>query len=478
MKAIRAWGPVLLYLWLLALGPAATAWGGTVGVQAGESIAEALASAKPGTVIEVEPGVYHEALTVDTPGITLRGVVRGDQRPVLDGRGQLGDGVIASGSPFVMSGFQVQHYVGNGVTTQGVDGVILTDLIIDDTGLYGLYPVQSANIEVTHNTVTGIRDAGIYVGESNGALVAFNEVHRNVAGIEIENTNDAEVRDNLVYDNTAGIAVFVLPGKVQKEGLRTRVFRNYAVRNNRANFGDPESIIGNLPHGVGIFVMGADDTTIEDNQVKQNESAGIAVLQLSPVDAAKDPALEPHSDRTRVAFNYLFANGGAPHPDVLQGYGGGGDLMWDGTGVGNCADLSDAVKRRGAPLPRCSPQPVDRPVPGGRKAVAVPSAPADVPADGEGPVVRIRGMRFEPHEIEVAVGETVTWVNEDAVTHTVTSGTGATPTSAPLASSFLPRGGTYQFTFDELGEYEYLCLPHLDQAPMRGARVRVVKDGS
>ena len=92
----------------------------------------------------------------------------------------------------------------------------------------------------------------------------------------------------------------------------------------------------------------------------------------------------------------------------------------------------------------------------------------------EGPVVRIRGMRFEPREIEVSVGDTVTWVNEDAVTHTVTSGEGTVPTSAPLSSAFLPRGGTYQFQFEQAGDYEYLCLPHLDQAPMRGARVRVL----
>ena len=473
MKAAQAWALLVCAIGVCSAGPVSAA---VVRVESGGSIAEALERAQPGSVVEVEPGVYHEALTVDTPGITLRGLVRGGARPVLDGRGELGDAVIASGSPFAMSGFEVRRYVGNGVTTQGVDGVVLTDLVIDDTGLYGLYPVQSANIEVTHNTVTGIRDAGIYVGESNGALVAYNEVHRNVAGIEIENTNDAVVRDNLVYDNTAGIAVFVLPGKVQKEGFRTHVFRNFALRNNRANFGDPESIVGSLPHGVGIFVMGADDTIVEDNQVKHNVSAGIAVLRLAPADAQKDPELEPNSDRTRIGFNYLVRNGEEPHPAVAAGYGGGGDLMWDGTGVGNCADLPDAVSRGGAPLARCEPSRAvesKRPPPSSRPAAW--TSAAVVPAV-DGPVVRIRGMRFEPHEIEVAVGDTVTWVNEDAVTHTVTSGEGTVPTSAPLSSSFLPRGGTYQFRFEQAGEYEYLCLPHLDQAPMRGARVRVVGD--
>ena len=458
-------------------------------VAAGASIQQAIDRATPGTVVEVEPGVYHEALTVDTPGITLRGVVRGDARPVLDGRGKLGDGVIATGSPFSMSGFAVRHYVGNGVTTQGVDGVRLSDLVIDDTGLYGVYPVQSRNIEVTHCTVTRIRDAGIYVGESNRALVAYNEVHRNVAGIEIENTNDAVVRDNLVYDNTAGILVFVLPGKVQKEGKRTRVFRNFALRNNRENFGDPEAIVGQLPLGVGLMVLGADDTLLVDNTVKENASAGIAIVRLAEEQAAKDPELEPLSDRTRIGFNFVSENGLAPHPKIRDGYGGGGDLMWDGTGRDNCADLPDHATRGGAPLGPCLDLGADA-APGAgamrtgpdsdglaaTTASAATPRPSPAPVAeplGDGPVGRIRGMRFEPRVLEVARGATVTWVNEDAVTHTVTSGVGTRPTSAPLASPFLARGATYRHTFDEPGDYEYLCLPHLDQAPMRDAHVVV-----
>lgn len=478
MRARWAWCGALLLCSAAVLGLEKSAAAAVIRVESGESIAQALEGAEAGSVVEVEPGVYHEALTVDTPGITLRGIVRAGARPVLDGRGELGDGVIASGSPFAMTGFEVRHYVGNGITTQGVDGVVLSDLVIDDTGLYGVYPVQSTNIEVTHSTVTGIRDAGIYVGESNRALVAYNEVHRNVAGIEIENTNDAVVRDNLVYDNTAGIAVFVLPGKVQKEGARTRVFRNFVLRNNRPNFGDPESIVGSLPHGVGIFVMGADDTAVDDNQVKHNVSAGIAVLRLAPDDAQKDPELEPNSDRTRVGFNYLVGNGRDPHPDVAAGYGGGGDLMWDGTGAGNCADLPDAVTRGGVPLARCDPAGAALPAPGAVRAAHTVPAPPPAAREFDGPVVRIRGMRFEPYELEIAAGDTVSWINEDAVTHTVTSGEGTVPTSSPLGSGFLPRGGIYQFRFERVGEYEYLCLPHLDQAPMRGARIKVVSDDS
>jgi parallel beta-helix repeat protein len=468
--------PLMAALALFPAGPAAA--GATLRVKAGESIAAAVEKAEPNSVIEVEPGVYHEALAIDTPGITLRGLVRGTERPVLDGRGELNDGVIASGSPFTMTGFAVRHYKGNGVSTQGVDGVFLSDLVVDDTGLYGVYPVQSKNITITHCTITRIVDAAIYVGESNRALVAYNEVHHNVAGIEIENTNDAEVRDNLAYENTAGILVFVLPGKLQKEGKRTRVHRNWSIHNNTPNFGDPNAIVGQLPPGLGIMVMGADDTVVEDNWVKGNDSLGIMVIRLAKEHSQKDERLEPFSDRTQVRFNYVLDNGRKPHPSIVEMAGGGGDFAWDATGEGNCVSLPDQATRVGAPLGPCPEAAPHEPgftpaLEHGAGAALAPAVPTVIPEGAS--VVRIRGMRFEPMHVEVPAGGTVAWVNEDGVTHTVTSGQGTTPTHAPLDSPFLARGQVWSHTFAEPGRYEYLCLPHLGQVGMREATVTVVR---
>jgi plastocyanin len=326
--------------------------------------------------------------------------------------------------------------------------------------------------------VTRIRDAAIYVGESQGALVAMNEVHHNVAGIEIENTNDAEVRDNLAHDNTAGILVFVLPGKVLKEGRRTRVHRNWVLRNNTPNFGDPEAIVGSLPHGIGILLMGADDTVVEHNQVRENVSLGVAITRLAEEHAKKDPPLEPMTDAARVVANHLDANGNAPHPSIQKSYGAGGDFGWDGTGRGNCADLADGARTVGAPIPACLEAAASTEPPPHATHAAVPSAAAPLPPpdlSGAAAVVRIRGMRFEPRHVSVKPGDTVVWVNEDNVVHTVTSGTGTLPNHTPLASSFLMRGQTFRHTFAEAGRFEYLCLPHLDQAAMRGATVTVAK---
>jgi parallel beta-helix repeat protein len=483
--------------WLAALSgialasPARTE---TLRVRAGESIAAALERAAPGSVVEVEPGTYHEALVVDTPGITLRGLVSGAQRPVLDGRGRLNDGVIASGSPFTMTGFAVQHYRGNGVTTQQVDGATLSDLVVDDTGRYGVYPIQSRNIQITHCSVTRISDAAIYVGESERAVVAFNEVFGNVAGIEIENTNDADVHDNVAYDNTAGILVFVLPGKVLKEAKRNRIHHNWVLHNNTPNFGDPEAIIGALPHGLGMLVMGADDTLVENNWVRGNHSSGIGIVRLAPEEAAKDPELEPFPDGTRVLFNYVVGNGTRPHPSIAKSYGGGLDFGWDGSGRDNCVSLPDASLRRGAPLGPClQADGARRETQGPREparaaarparaeaahhasalaaSVTPPAPPVDI--SGADAVVRIRAMAYEPKHLRVKRGATVAWVNDDAAVHTVTSGHERTPTFAPLSSPVMTRGQVYRHAFRERGTFEYLCLPHMDQLPMREATVTV-----
>lgn len=132
----------------------------------------------------------------------------------------------------------------------------------------------------------------------------------------------------------------------------------------------------------------------------------------------------------------------------------------------------ETPERAPSGLPVLAPRPSVGAASALQRAERAPDAVA-APARDEAAVVRIQGMRYEPRHISVRKGGTVTWVNEDAVFHTVTSGEGTTPTRMPLDSPFLARGETFTHTFDTPGRYEYLCLPHLDQEPMRGATVTV-----
>src|SRR2546427_588419 len=65
------------------------------------------------------------------------------------------------------------------------------------------------------------------------------------------------------------------------------------------------------------------------------------------------------------------------------------------------------------------------------------------------------GPFFSPANLTVKVGKTVTWVNKDTVTHTVTS-----DGSSLFDSGFMPTGATFQFTFTTAGTYPYYCTVH------------------
>jgi len=56
----------------------------------------------------------------------------------------------------------------------------------------------------------------------------------------------------------------------------------------------------------------------------------------------------------------------------------------------------------------------------------------------------------------VPVGSTVTVVNQDSIGHTWTS-------TDLFDSGTLSQGDTFEFTFDEPGEYEYYCVIHPTQ---------------
>jgi plastocyanin len=73
--------------------------------------------------------------------------------------------------------------------------------------------------------------------------------------------------------------------------------------------------------------------------------------------------------------------------------------------------------------------------------------------------VNLVNTTFQPQQIEVAVGTTVTWTNQDTVAHTVTAGPRDNP-SGLFDSGNMEAGGTFSFTFTEPGTYEYFCSPH------------------
>jgi plastocyanin len=67
---------------------------------------------------------------------------------------------------------------------------------------------------------------------------------------------------------------------------------------------------------------------------------------------------------------------------------------------------------------------------------------------------------YLPFEINVALGATVSWINDDSAAHTVTSGTVDAGITDVFDSSIFMAGDVFEFTFDEAGTYDYFCMVH------------------
>ncbi|MEK0345041.1 MAG: plastocyanin/azurin family copper-binding protein, partial [Nitrosopumilus sp.] len=66
---------------------------------------------------------------------------------------------------------------------------------------------------------------------------------------------------------------------------------------------------------------------------------------------------------------------------------------------------------------------------------------------------------YSPYEISVAVGTTVTWINDDIAAHTVTSGNFPEHDGLFDSSIFL-SGDTFEITFSDAGTFDYYCFVH------------------
>jgi len=81
-------------------------------------------------------------------------------------------------------------------------------------------------------------------------------------------------------------------------------------------------------------------------------------------------------------------------------------------------------------------------------------AVAESPVRASDIEVKIDNFTFNPKQVTVKAGDTITWVNHDDIPHTVTSQTQA------FRSKALDTDDKFSFTFATPGTYPYFCALH------------------
>ena len=272
-----------------------------------EQIEEAFLSLKDSTEIFLKEGSYNfQNLSIaQVNHILIRGAGPTKTKLNFKDQKQGGEGIrVTDVTNFKIQGMEIRDSKGDLLKINNGKDIVVSELhaiwsTADSTsGGYGIYPVLCSNVLIENCYAEGASDAGIYVGQTKGAIVRNSKAAKNVAGCEIENSTDAEVYNNEFYDNTAGFLVFDLPDLSQRGG-RIKAYNNNIHDNNFRNFAKAGSFgtswgVGNASPGSGVIILATSDVEIYDNKITNNNSSAITIASGFTVD---DKAAEKINDK-------------------------------------------------------------------------------------------------------------------------------------------------------------------------------------
>jgi len=331
---------------LLTAGAAAAS---TIVVHPGESIQAAIDGASPGDTIVVEPGTYHENLTVSKDNLTLTTsggpgsvlLVPGDHptpSPCNGGRRSI-NGICVIGLPQAgqsadarvrgtrIDGFTVDGFSGFGVALLKASDATISHTVALNNGGYGISGFVLSKVSFIANVAHDNGEPGFYIGDSPNAraMVVDNQAYRNgVGGPEgigflFRDSSNGIVRNNRASQNCAGY-VFVDSGENPAPLVNWTATGNYGLQNNGACVGEHR---GTPPlSGIGFLLFGSSQVTLSGNVAKGNVPSGTTVASggIILASSASGGGADPTDNviRGNVALN------NEPF-----------DVLWDGSGTGN-----------------------------------------------------------------------------------------------------------------------------------------------
>ncbi|MBY8879213.1 right-handed parallel beta-helix repeat-containing protein [Streptomyces sp. PLK6-54] len=269
-------------------------------VTPGQSIQQAVDSARPGDVIQIMPGTYRESVLVTVPRLTIRGA--GAQRVTLRPAAQpasttattkaaascftTGAGICVAGTDdhpvrnVRVQGLTVTGFAKYGIAASGTDRLTVTRVDASDNGMYGIGEQKSVRATFTRNRAANNGEGGIFLANTtseeggaldlDGARVSGNVLTGNKMGVVLRRVRDMSVQGNSVSGNCAGM--FVIGDENTPRGGDLTVRGNVVTDNTKycaANTRLP------FVQGAGIVLTGVENTVVERNIVTGNSGTSV-----------------------------------------------------------------------------------------------------------------------------------------------------------------------------------------------------------
>ena len=250
-----------------------------------ETIQEAVDNAAEGDLVLVDEGTYNEAVTVETPDITIRGVDR--NKVILDGKFELENGIrVLDTDGVVVENMTARNYISNGFYWTGSDRYRGSYLTAYRNGDYGIYAFDSYHGQFDHSYGSGSPDAGFYIGECYKCDAVLSEVVSEYNGLGYSGTNsggDLYIVNSEFRNNRAGIVPNSGSYELCYPSRGTTIAGNLVHDNNMTD--GPGIDVSLLAQGNGILPAGAVRVEITRNRVWNHDRTGIGLVPFPESDA-------------------------------------------------------------------------------------------------------------------------------------------------------------------------------------------------
>lgn len=299
------------------------------------TISAAVSLARPGDLVLVAPGVYHESVEITTPRITLRGESR--DKVVIDGRLQQANGIVVTAPGVAVENLTVEDNTQNGVLVTGsaaavaglpgrsggydtgsepvtfLKSFLVSYVTATRNGLYGIYAFSAQNGVIEHSYTSGGADSGIYVGQCRPCRIVVRDNVAELNAVGYEGTN-ASGEMYVVGNRLVGNRVGLTTDSDHQEKLLPQQDAVVAGNLIADNQQDPTPEQADGGWGIGVGIDGGSGNRFLRNRIDRNANAGLVITATADIPP----------DGNRILDNAFAANGidvGWMFPTATRGRG-------------------------------------------------------------------------------------------------------------------------------------------------------------